>query len=380
MRKSSAFLLIPALVSLAGCGDAGGETTPTPSPTSTSTPNPPSCATASLAGLHVAARDVYGGTPYALGYPPYAIDGCRLVYVAAAADGASGALLLRDLATGQEQTIAEAAEEPRRPSIAGEWIAWEATVAGAPGVRVRGKSGDAVTLQGGFDHAGEPRAAADAVVFTAWLGPDDTADTDIFLYRPATQALAPLRTTLRQQRFADISATHIAWTDFVDDPEGFFKGEGHATDQGDVVLFERATSTARTRKAPGKQAFPILGATGMVAYLDWAGVQPEPKFDAYTLRIGAVYAPIELDALVAAIVTPQLHVRPVARGPLIEWVASPDGGSSRLQRRRADLATPAFTLPGLDGLEILGPVASDAITLVGVREADDRVELRAFAR
>jgi hypothetical protein len=373
-------LLIPALVSLAGCGDAGGETTPPPGPTSTSTPSPPSCATITLDGLHVAASDVHGGTPYALGYPPYAIDGCRLVYVAAAEGGLGGALVLRDFATGKEQTIAEAAEEPRRPSIAGEWIAWEATVSGAPAVRVEGKSGDAVTIQGAFDHAGEPRAATDAIVFTAWLGPGDTADTDIFLYRPATQELAAVSTTPKQQRFADISATHIAWSDFVDDPDGFFKGGGHAAAQGDVVLFDRATSTAKTREIPGKQAFPILGATGKVAYLDWVGVQPEPKLDAYTLRIGGLDAPVESDALVAEIATPELHVRPVARGPLLEWVESPGGGSPQLRRRRADLVTPAFMLPGLEGLEILGPVASDAITLVGVRKSGAPVELRAFAR
>ncbi|MEO5729013.1 MAG: hypothetical protein ABI134_31730, partial [Byssovorax sp.] len=75
-----------------------------------------------------------------------------------------------------------------------------------------------------------------------------------------------------------------------------------------------------------------------------------------------------------------LHVRPVARGALLEWVTSSNGAGLQLQRRQADLAEPAETLPGLEGLEILGPVASDAITLVGVRESGAPVELRAFAR
>ncbi len=63
-----------------------------------------------------------------------------------------------------------------------------------------------------------------------------------------------------------------------------------------MVLFDRATSTATKRHAPGKQAFPILGAPGRVAYLDWVGVQPEPKLDGYTLRIGDLDAPVELRA------------------------------------------------------------------------------------
>jgi hypothetical protein len=387
MRKSSALLLLPALASLAGCGDAMEPTptpTPTPAPTSTSTSDPPPkpCPILSLAGIDVAASDVYGGTPYALGYPPYAIDGCRLVYVAASASGGGGALLLRDLATGKEQTIAEATEEPRRPSIAGAWITWEATIGGAPGVRVRGESDAAVpvTIQGAFDHAGEPRAAADAVVFTAWLGPKDTDDTDIFLYRPATQEVAAVSPTPKQQRFPDISATHLAWADFSGDLDGYYTDASSYAHEADVVLFDRATSTATTRHAPGKQAFPILGATGKVAYLDWVDVQPEPKLDAYTLRIGDLGAPIEGDSVVAQISTTLLHVRPVARGPLLEWVASVDGSPLQLQRQRADLAEPPVTLPGLDGLQILGPVASDRLTLVGVRKPGAAVELRAFAR
>ncbi len=234
--------------------------------------------------------------------------------------------------------------------------------------------------EGPFDHAGEPRAAADAVVFTAWLGPEDRDDTNIFLYRPATQELTAVRPTPKQQRFPDISATHLAWADFADDLDGYYTDFSIDAHEADVVLFDRATGAATTRYAPGKQAFPILGATGKVAYLDWVDVQPEPKLDAYTLRIGDLDAPIAGDAVVAQISATLLHVRPVARGPLLEWVASSDGAPVRLERQRADLTMPAVTLPGLEGLDILGPIASDTVTLVGVRKPGAAVELRAFAR
>jgi hypothetical protein len=381
MRKYPASLLIPALLCLAACRDGGEETTPTPTPTPTPTSKPTTCSIGAIAGLDVAASDFYGGTPYALGYPPYAIDGCRLVYLAPSADGVgAGALMLRDLATGKEQTIEGAAEAPRRPSIAGEWIAWEATVGGAPGVRVRSVNGDAVTIQGAFDHAGEPRAAADAIVFTAWLGPDDTSDSDIYLYRPDTQELVAVSATPKQQRFPDISSTHIAWADFVDDLDGIYKDQNSGTDEADVVLFDRATSSATKRNLEGKQAFPILGAKGRVAYLDWAGVQPEPKLAGYVLRIADLDAPVADDATVAQIATPLRYVRPVARGELLEWVEQPAGTSSQLRRQRADLSKPAETLPGLDGMELVGPTASDAFTLIGVRKTGAPVQLRAFAR
>ena len=195
MRASRASLLIPVLGVLVACGNGGGSESSSSSSGGGGGGKPTdACSIDAASGLHVAATDFYGGTPYALGYPSYAIDGCRLVYLAPSADGlGSGALMLRDLQTGDEQTIANAAEAPRRPSIAGEVIAWEATVDGAPGVRVKGATGDAVTIQGAFDHAGEPRAATDAVVLTGWLGPKDTDDTGIYLYRLDTKELVVLR-------------------------------------------------------------------------------------------------------------------------------------------------------------------------------------------
>ena len=119
----------------------------------------------------------------------------------------------------------------------------------------------------------------------------------------------------------------------------------------------------------------MLGAKGKVAYLDWVNVQPEPKLDGYTLQIANLDAPVELDAVVSNIQTPLIHVRPVARGTLLEWVEG-----SQLLRRRVDLGTPAMAQPGLDGMQLVAPTASDTITLVGVQKSGAGVELRAFAR
>jgi hypothetical protein len=245
---------------------------------------------------------------------------------------------------------------------------------------VKGATGAAVTLAGAFDHAGEPRAAEDAVVFTGWLGPKDTDDTDIYLYRLATKELTAVSPAPKQQRFADISATHLTWTDFSGDASGHYKDQYSSTDEADVVLFDRATSVATERHRPGKQAFSILGAKGKVAYLDWVGVQPEPKLDGYALQIANLGDPVESDALVSQIFTPLIHVRPVARGELLEWVGTSEGGQTQMLRRAANLVTPAIPLPGLAGMTLVGPTASDAITLVGVQKGGVAVELRAFAR
>lgn len=362
MRRAHAILGLFAVAPV-GCG---GMTAPAP-------PTPVPCDAKMAEGLAVSETDAYGGQPYALGYPPYAIDGCKLAYVAKG----GGDLRLRDLTTGEETVIEPAAAKPRRPAIAGDRVAWEATLDGKAVVRVGGAAG-ATTLAGGFDHAGEPRAAVDAVVFTGWLGADDQGDTDVFLYTPSTGAVTVLAKGPGQQRFADVSATHAAWSDFSEGPTGTFADTG--SDAADIVVLDRATMAVTTRKRPGKQAFPMLGAGGKVAYLDWGLVHPEPKFSEYDLQIGEVTGDGSGDAHVAHIMTLVPYMRPVARAARLEWVATTPAGTTELQRRGVDLVTPVETVKAFPGLTVFGPTASDTLTLVGALEADGSVTLRAFTR
>lgn len=343
-----------------GCG---GESTP---PGTT----PKTCDAGAIEGIAVASSDPYGGAPYALGYPPYAIDGCALAYVSA-----DGDLRVRDLATGDEEELAPAGDSPRRPAIAGDLVAWEAMIGGTPSVRVRGPSGTR-TITGAFHHAGEPRAAADAVVFTGWIGADDQGDTDVFLYTPSTGAIVAVAAGPAQQRFADVSATHVAWSDFAEDPGGAFSESGGAAD---VVVLDRATDVRTARKRPGKQAFPMLSAKGKIGYLDWGLVHPEPKFSAYEVRLGPITGDGTDDADAAQIVTHVLYVRPVLRGSRLSWVST-DNGSPALMQRGVDLSAPAETVNLFDPGSVFGPSASDALTLVGASSTDGAVTLRAFER
>jgi hypothetical protein len=335
-------------------------------------PIPPPCAAGAAEGIEVATTDVYGGPPYALGYPPHAVDGCSLAYVAP-----DGRLRLRDLRVGIEQTLAEAAEEPRRPSIGDFVVAWEATESGRRVVRVRG--GDTtVTVTGAFDHAGEPRATANAVVFTGWRTADEAGDTDIFMFIPGAAEAEPIAEGPGQQRFADISFTHVAFSDFSEDPDGRF--DQNAFDLSDVVVIERASGATTRRMLPGKQAFPMLGAQGRVGYLEWGPLHPEPKFSAYTLFLGDVMGSAETDEAVVPIETLVPYVRPVARGAFVEWVAWPNASAPSLWRRRADLSEPAVEVPSIEGTEMYGPTANEYFTVLATRSAGGAMVLRAAER
>ena len=326
------------------------------------------CSAESVEGIRVAASDPSGGTPYALGYPPYAMDGCRLLYVAAPAAGeTAGALMLRDLSSGAEEVVASAEEKPRRPSIAGDVMAWEAEQVAGRVVRFRA-GGVTETVNGFFDHAGEPRAAADGVVFTAFLSASDAEDTDVYFVRADGTGLLPIAVGAGQQRFADVSATHVAYSDFSEDPDGHFSED--ATDLADIVVYDRVNNSKVLRQQPGKQAFPMLGASGKVAYLGWGPEHPEPKFSAYQLRIGDVGGGVESDAVVADITTSAPYVRPAAQGDRLFWVQWPSSGQASLWEQPADLSAPAEMVPGIGGASLYGPASSSWLTVAAALGPD----------
>jgi hypothetical protein len=333
------------------------------------------CAAPELEGLTAFAEG--GWDP--LGYPPYALDGCTLVYVASAEGAANGALRLRDLATGQELLLQAAEQHPRRPAVAGAVVAWESDGAYGSQVNVR-FSGGAELLEESFALAAEPRAASDAVVFTAFQTAGATADTDVQLFDVATRKLTPIATGAGQQRFADVSATHVAVTDFSEDPKGYFDQTGSISD---IIVIDRATLERTVRAAEGKQAFPLLGEGGVLAYLAWGSVHPEPKFGQFRLMAGKLDAPVGDDVNIkggtAEVITNPAYVRPSLRGKYLDYI---DDVAQEPRLFRADLAAlaPPVATQIAGASRLLGPVAGDTLTLVAKPLAGTSLSLVAVAR
>ena len=281
-----------------------------------------SCDLASVDDLEVALRSTNWDP---LGYPPYAFDGCTLVYVASGND--PGALHVRNLATGEDTVLESAVSKPRRPAVAGSVIAWEAD--GALGSEVHVHAGGKVeVISGAFVRAEEPRATDDAVVFTGFSGPGPHDDSDVYLFDVVKGELSVVAAGAGQQRFADVSKTHVAFTDFSEDPKGYFDEMGSISD---IALIERATGNRSNRPAPGKQAFPLLGADGVFAYLEWAAVHPEPKFGQFWLKVGYLDRPISEDFSVKTtgqVSTNPAYVRPSLHGLNLDFIdQGPDGAA-----------------------------------------------------
>lgn len=330
------------------------------------------CEAATVGELEVYLRSTWDP----LGYPPYAFDGCTLVYVANGSD--QGALHVRDLATGRDEVLETAASKPRRPTVSGPVIAWEADGASGTEVRVR-TDGKIETLSGAFVHAEEPRASSDAVVFTAFLGPGPNDDSDVYLFDVVSRELSVIAGGAGQQRFADISPTHVAFTDFSEDPQGYFNEMGSISD---IAMVERATHLRSNRAAPGKQAFPLLGTDGVFAYLEWAAVHPEPKLGQFWLKVGRLDRPVSEDFNVKTsgqVSTNPAYVRPSLRGLNLDFI---DQGAEGAALFRATLGTPSalVSLKIQGALQLFGPVAGERFTLLANQRSAQSFALLAVPR
>jgi hypothetical protein len=376
LRTTALVALAPLIVA---CSTAPGSTSSsaassssTSTSSSTSSSNPGPCAASAVDGIDVIASDPLGGVPFTLGYPPYAIDGCTVVYVAP-----NGALHRRALATGDDVVLAPPSDVPRRPVVAGDVIAWEAT-GGGKSVVVIDHAGVRLEVAGDFDHASEPRATLDAVVFTAWKSADPLGDADIALVDITTGTTQVIGSGPAQQRFADVDADHVAYSDFAEDPDGRF--DDNETDVADIVIVDRKTLAHTTRSRTGKQAFALLGVGGKLGYLDWGLVHPEPKFHEFDFYEGDLTSDATNDQQVAHVISLSPYVRPTARGTLFEWVDAPDLKQTLL-RRGADLTMPAQSVAvgAQDGF-LYGPATTDHLTIYGELSGSGVLKLRAVDR
>jgi hypothetical protein len=349
-----------------GASSSGGST----SSSSGSVPpgQSPSCDASGAVNLAVTSDDPNG-------YPPYAVAECTLVYV-----NGAGALVIRNLVTNAEKILEDAQAKARRPAISidvganGELtpvIAWEtiplATTPGQappPSVRVKYGEAEPKTLSGDFVGASEPRVSGYRVAFTAWKGATEKDDMDVWMYDARTSSARMVIGGAGQQRFADISASHVAASDFSEDPDGRYDRD--EKDLADIVLFEITTSAIAKRVLPGKQAFPMLTDNNLLAYLSWTGVHPEPKFQAYDLKAGplSVADPVTADRTIAHVeyVTSE-PVRPSVIGSVVEWVDNPNGQTS-LNRASVDGSQPPAKVSGLDNLQLYAPSGNRTFTIL----------------
>jgi hypothetical protein len=345
-----------------GNADPGANTRPGAAPAVNET-----CAPGSIDDVEVPAQDLRR-------FPPYSVSGCRLAYV-----NRDGDLRLRDLTTGVETTLAGRDEAPHRPTVSHDVVAWEATIDGRTRVRIA-HGGATAESPSELVAANEPRASGGVVAFTAWSSAPPQGDADVWLFDAALGSAKLVLGGAGQQRFADVSKDWVAISDFSEDPDGRFDDDGR--DLADIVLVSRSSGEVVHRPLPGKQAFPMLVDDAHVGYLDWNAVHPEPKLEAYTIRVGGQRSLPTDDRTIADVSSPGAPAFPIAHDGIFEWISANDGGDPTLFRAPADQSKPPIPSgPGVP-LELGVPSANQSLTIAPGRIVSGAVttHLRAIPR
>jgi hypothetical protein len=104
----------------------------------------------------------------------------------------------------------------------------------------------------------------------------------------------------------------------------------------------------------------MLADGGVLAYLDWSGIHPEPKFVGYSLRSGAVLGDPATDRTIADVIYASSdYARPAVVGGTLEWIANPDGRTT-LYRAPADGSSPPLAVKGLEEFRLYAPSPTSA--------------------
>jgi hypothetical protein len=132
-----------------------------------------------------------------------------------------------------------------------------------------------------------------------------------------------------------------------------------------VVLIDRTTGEQVKRQLPGKQAFPMLGASESLLYLEWTEVHPVPKLQDYTIRAVPIATPSAAAREIAHVQSMDA-VRPTAAGGHVEWVSR---GSATSSLFRAALDGSGIVVPvALPGIAVAhAPVSTASFTVLAVR-------------
>lgn len=129
-----------------------------------------------------------------------------------------------------------------------------------------------------------------------------------------------------EQRWVDVSGSRLVWTDFGSDPDKRYipNNEEPNTNNGDILGMDLATGQAlKIATDPDKQTRPAIEGE-LVAWLDWRGISPEPKFQqlkVFVARLGEAEAAQQF-LTKTSWASPELFVRPVIVDGHVAWPAA----------------------------------------------------------
>ena len=223
-----------------------------------------------------------------------AVSGDRVVW----ADNRNGDfdLYMMSLSTGETSLIVSGPGDQRSPSLDGDHLAW-------------------------VDLRKAPHTAAEAEIYFLDLSDPEGE---------------PLQVTddNAEQDHVFIQGNRMVWSDYSSDPDGVYLDINDPNENNaDIIGYDIETAAIFVvTDHPSKQLRPAIDGDAVI-WLDWRGIQPEPKyseFGLYTTFLGV--ESVEQKIAVSAWNAPDLWVRPLIHDGVAAWIAEDYGeeGTTRL--------------------------------------------------
>lgn len=283
-----------------------------------------------------------------------------------------GDIWLYTLATGARRAVVDHPATQKDPVLHDGLLVWADDRGGDFDLwAMELPSGEPTLLVGGAGDQDEPTVHSGRV---AWIGrtaaPHDAHAAEVWVMTLGEPGSAhALTDDAYEQTQPHLNGDRVVWADFRAASEGVYVnlsdpvvnnadiyGHDLATDEGFVVTTD-----------PSKQLRPAIEGDEVV-WLDWRGINPEPKYSEFQVYARRLGEPDERRLAWSAWTRPELWQRPALRDGVVAWVAEPatTGGAPG-----SDVLTEVFAVR-LDGGEPWRVASSRAVLEAVVLGADAR--------
>ncbi|MGB0592509.1 MAG: hypothetical protein ACPGU1_22725 [Myxococcota bacterium] len=262
-----------------------------------------------------------------------------------------GALWVHTLSTGESEVVAEHTAHQTDPALSGDILVWADDRGGDQDLWMIDLSGgEPVMLFGGPGDQDAPTIDGTRVAFVnRSVEPYTDKEADIWMIDLEDMSTATaLVSDLSEQSYPHIHGDRVIWTDFRNDPEGTYNDFADPFENnGDIFGYDLTLDEEFiVTNDPSKQLRPTIEGEDVV-WLDWRGINPEPKYSEFQVYTRAISPEMTLgpERLIAwsSWETPALWQRPSVLGGVVAWIGMPETGEFKTGVFSANLADDTIT-------------------------------------
>lgn len=242
----------------------------------------------------------------------------------------NGDIWLMRLDTGHKSVLVSAPGVQRDPVIEGDRVVWADARGGDFDLWtltfVDNVAGEPTLLRGGRGDQDQPAMSGTRLV---WIGRDkepySALEAEVYTLDLAV-ANSERRLTIdnAEQTQPDIDGERIVWADFTPSFEArYLDVNDPLKNNADILGFDLGTMTGFSMTDDlSKQLRPAID-DDVVAWLDWRGINPEPKYSEFQVYVRRLGEPLERRLAWSSWDRPELWRRPAVADGVVLFIAEP---------------------------------------------------------